>query len=872
MCSLQSPVQNMDDDSINSDGALSDAPAGAKFSICIQTLSMGLRSLAIPVTLSTTVGEIKAVIQTRDPAAPPPDRQRLTYNCKELHDDNTSLISLNPPPKDGSKFSMAFELKIDQEEVWEVSCMHFHGYCETLWALPSWTVGEVIGALRGRDGGELKWTGGRFSLAQKDLLEADVLAEVEGMESGKTLHFFPTGKYVNNNASPQLECGGDMSLLEMSDQNNTVYTYPDVNYSSMDRAQAATPSPLTSPSSRLYFDLRFFEGGAQLNLKLCCGNSKTVLELKTKAAAALERDHGRCVRTSLMKLVLNAQVLPDAEILKNIPVGDRGSLSAPAVVQAYVVQTSDPGAVSQYCTMEESDVEDEPEDATQWFGRGSGLKACQPHADVVLLVVGIIAIIVGTVMLDTTYTIGVCSSDTSAYRSVTCAPSKSYPQTYTPTIASVPYLEEPSEYRRPCPTCAFIASPNNLTSPFLAQRYCTQSDSATDASLASVTLFISPDLCDAIWSSSAVPQFFIDATFDGRAWRDADGKLLTIPAFMWEPGHPAAGMSQVVVNRNSCRLATVGPEAVGGAACEFKATRRDWEEGKCLGSVVAETAVSETLCAMSCSDWCYASVLKAREDQCTTGATEPSFCCVEKAEPAPGPQAKGGAWLSNRKVCGCALHRGTVDKNMTSAPSSDARAKYFSPQARVLHRSAATGKQATYVEQPGVDLRWPPGTVNKLVPDCTSACSCARFCKEQPMCSAFVYDSKQFLCALWGASWQTEPGAESPPAEKSLFVESMVSSHLCSVSFGTSYGAEAACLQRAWDFLAADSACTASASSCSADPTEASFGALPVVLIVVGSLLILFFCICVVSAVASYLSETTRRPSPPSITSHEDSP
>ena len=172
------------------------------FTVKVTALLMGLKTMYITVRPSTTVLQLKELIQNSDDSSPPPDRQRVTYNNEELSDDEATLNALNPPACEGAKFSMAVELKIEPffEEI-EVSVIHYHGYTDTITMPKDGDVAAVIAGLTERD--SEKWLNGKMMVGDDDIADEAELLSIPTPEPGKvTLQFFPLPNY-NGVAQPE---------------------------------------------------------------------------------------------------------------------------------------------------------------------------------------------------------------------------------------------------------------------------------------------------------------------------------------------------------------------------------------------------------------------------------------------------------------------------------------------------------------------------------------------------------------------------------------------------------------------------------------------------------------------------------------------
>ena len=83
--------------------------------VMVKMLSMGLRSLECTVRMDMTIGDFKKLIEETDSQNVAAERQRLTYDNKELTNDEMLLGDLKPEVAEWSVFTLV--LKLDRSQI-----------------------------------------------------------------------------------------------------------------------------------------------------------------------------------------------------------------------------------------------------------------------------------------------------------------------------------------------------------------------------------------------------------------------------------------------------------------------------------------------------------------------------------------------------------------------------------------------------------------------------------------------------------------------------------------------------------------------------------------------------------------------------------
>eukprot|EP01059_Diplonema_ambulator_P000391 TRINITY_DN1032_c0_g1_i1.p1 TRINITY_DN1032_c0_g1~~TRINITY_DN1032_c0_g1_i1.p1 ORF type:complete len:850 (+),score=88.59 TRINITY_DN1032_c0_g1_i1:185-2734(+) len=679
------------------------------FTVSVTTLSMGLKTFKISVSGATTVGELKSLIEQQDDSCPPPNRQRLIYNKQELSNPEVRLEDLNPPAGDGAKFSMAVELKIggdDDAEV-EVTVIHFHGYSEVVCCGVDQTVGDVMEELRDREGGE-KWgeTQGCVYYNDDELQAGTVLRTINGFKEQPVLQFYPMPN-INHDATMHPEDVG----VNVDDNSRRVL---DV-------------SPLSSPSSQKWFEVRLYGSGTDeyISVTVCISQNRTVAKLKLAVQSAFLRDHERNISPSEMRLVCQAQVCGDSELVSGYRVGDRGGRDSPAIMQLYI---------SQQVTFEGMEVEEGEDDeltsAAEHRAPGSGIRSsCSQISKTPKVLLVVFVLTLGMILLGSGIVILLTPQPSNGTCSATSVSLSSGCQNDTSTAAfrliakSMKFTSGTPEYS--CPTCKFTIPLPSPSSTSTAVERCQQSK----MELAAVSHYIPNALCESIQRAS-FKYVLIDAIVRRGAWvRYTTGEKIYLPQTLWGSPENAFALTDgwsAVLAKADCKLYLQTAFMAPGYNCMFDQKDEAFAEGVgCAGGgggdSVAVRFETKGNCLEYCKNWCF---LASRN------FPGEGLCCSVRYAVGTG-------------ACTCGAVR-----NGTEKYEEGSQGKAIAADPNIV-----TWAGVDFAKTTGVDLRAVPDVDGVSVGH--SPESCLEKCVQFSKCRTALFSNG--TCELWGSPLAVYP-------------------------------------------------------------------------------------------------------------------
>eukprot|EP01061_Rhynchopus_euleeides_P016124 TRINITY_DN27305_c0_g1_i1.p1 TRINITY_DN27305_c0_g1~~TRINITY_DN27305_c0_g1_i1.p1 ORF type:complete len:877 (+),score=317.45 TRINITY_DN27305_c0_g1_i1:34-2631(+) len=771
-------------------------PDEGQFVIKVTALLMGIKTLSLSVRPSTTVHELKEMIQASDESCPPPDRQRVTYSNQELSQGDVTLSSLEPPACEGSNFSMAVELKMEPffEEV-HVSVVHYHGYTDTIDVPKETTVGGLMEILTEKDAD--KWTNGKLMLGDDDLTDEESLLKLSSETTGAvTLQFFPLPNY-----------------------NGTVQQAQDldVQYNGVRMTGDAAPA---SPSSGMWFEVRLYEGGSHQSVTIKIHQEKTVQDLKEAIHEAYQADHFRLIPVDKMKLLCNAQMRGDTELVAGFSVGDRGTREQPAIMQLYIRTESDV-----------YDMEVDEEEAVDAFPVlreerqapcGCTGRSARAH-QLLFFAVGLsFLIMIGygvSAVMSAKHDTGFCHPTMDSRKYSSCEPRAD--GVWRPTSRKLSFTSSEVPLQLPCFDCTFSRPHGQAFSGFSqAHEECFMGMQAT---LPVVSGFIPTGLCIALETSDSSQQYdWVDMELVGGVWVTSAGRALKIDRGMWEGGEPVAGNSRAVIRRGSCKLVSVSEETVRqgskeiGTLCMRQSHTDDLLDSRqCRGDMLVTSAAAMAStgpdankgCSTFCRDWCFAN-------------SQHTESCCEAHVPQTFPQ-----------VCNCSLKTGptyTVTDGH-SVFSNSAKKVESSVDAKVIvagHALFVRHERTKMAGMPDLDVQY---SANQDEQDCALQCAARDGCAIAAL--------EHGKCALYSGSATTDYTNDTCCSTLSRYSDS---TQTCDVEGHQTFDTKLQCLQYVWDGLYASFSCTDLSDGTCSTGHESGWPATSLAVIVAAG--IIFFC------------------------------
>ena len=691
---------------------------GPSFTVRITTLLMGLKTLNITVRPNTTVLELKELIQNELEDCPPPERQRLTYNREELrHTEHasTTLSQLTPPAGEGSRFSMAVELKVEQElyEDVNVEFRHYHGYNHKMVCAKDETIGTMLKRLQATDGGE-KWDEdvGKMLFDDEEVSEDTLVNKY--VPAGSTnpcvmFQFFPLPNYNVAVAAQQ----------DLQDQSEEQYNGVRLN-----------GDPCTSPSAQggLYFEVRLYAGSAHLQVLVSIAPSKTVAELKALVKDTFQAEHEKELNLEAMKLLCNAQMRGDDETVQGFNTGDRGTAEQPAIMHLHM--RTDSSAYDMEVEEEDDGADEFPvlrETPARSFAapcamdRRRTLRVALAVFFVSLFLLMVLSV-VGTA-LSKKHDTGYCHATPASQLYSYCKPAQG--NLWSSRQAALRFDSSDRMRQQPCTDCFYTVAATRFDEFYGhdgAYTYCEKVSPAS--SLLYVSSFVPSSLCAKLQNNAngtdKLQYVWVDGRLAGDQWLTSTGSVLDITEDMWATGEPRAGKQYLALRASTCQLVTVsaadaleGWPAVGVVCTHRTSTVQLTQDMECTGAVLA-AITSDTVqvaglsCAAFCKKWCDAT--PRGEDTC---------CEAESHVQAD---------LPSEESCTCSVKKGTQMVH-ASALSTYAAKAVPSPHDTNLHR---VGREY-FVSHVGKIAA--PGDLANLGPGFSEQ-DCAVRCSETPRCVA----------------------------------------------------------------------------------------------------------------------------------------
>ncbi|KAJ9473046.1 hypothetical protein DIPPA_33233 [Diplonema papillatum] len=346
-----------EDESLNSGDS-----DGSKFAVKVVTLSMGLTSYEFMVKPTTTIRELRKLLEEAD-GTYAYARQRVTYNRREVSRGSTEMQHLRPPAQTGSKFLIALELERSSlAEKWKISVVHFDtpSEQEAVVVSPDQTMVDVLAVLKQKD--SHKWDNGVFCVADQLIDQATPLRSLPGMGPGAEVQFSgiqsdgvvevvitKAGALHNGQVTRErtrlalLSLPGSLSRLGGGDFDSL----RNLNDTSV-LDSAGPPANAPGAASRgdengvTHIEARLTQqqgsaappGGAAACVRIA--SSESVRALKAAVEESFARG-GRRVPRARQKLVHNSQIREDEEKVSSIPAGDAGTAANPIIIQVFLV-------------------------------------------------------------------------------------------------------------------------------------------------------------------------------------------------------------------------------------------------------------------------------------------------------------------------------------------------------------------------------------------------------------------------------------------------------------------------------------------------------------------------------------------------------
>ena len=283
--------------------------AGSMITIKVVTLAMGLPTLSLQIKPDAVVMDLKEKISQLDEAHPETSRQRLTYNRKELTDDNQKLCDLQPKVDEGAIFSMALEL-------------------QTPARTPTPTLPETDSEVESSTDLWTVWV-------NHPPFKLKISKEITLSELKKQL-------------TVEEECDlGQWSLVMSRDKSIPI----DHDDQSLDMISGATDGctlsykPIQDDSSSdshpdqgepLFLELRLYDAADHISITLKVKLTDTVGRIQHLAQELFLREHSKVVPANRQKLVCNGQVKSEESPMSSFQTGDRGSEQEPLILLVHV--------------------------------------------------------------------------------------------------------------------------------------------------------------------------------------------------------------------------------------------------------------------------------------------------------------------------------------------------------------------------------------------------------------------------------------------------------------------------------------------------------------------------------------------------------
>ena len=522
----------------------------------------------------------------------------------------------------------------------------------------------------------------------------------------------------------------------------------------------------------MWFEVRLYEDGAFQAVTIKISPEKNVQDLKEAIAEAYQQDHFRATPVDKMKLLCNAQMRGDTELVAGFSVGDRGTREMPAIMQLYIRSDEDV-----------YDMEVDEEEAVDAFpvirqaNTPHPCKLCGTRGHQLLfLAVGLsFLIMVGygvSAVMSPHEDTGHCHSSFNSRKDSYCTYSSS--NGWTPVTFHLVFSESEATPEPACFDCLFDP-PQRIDAHSFVE--ATQNCSAQGSMLPVVSGFIPEKLCAALrqnHSSDLQAFYWVDMRRIGSTWTTSAGRVVKTTYAMWDNDEPKSANNYVALHTGTCRLVTVADEyalqghSKIGTLC-MKESRRDdlVDDATCDGRAVLSHSVisgGDGQCVDFCRDWCFAN--DQFRDQC---------CQAQKP---------------TELICNCSLNE--VAPSNTSVQRNDAAKLQIS----AIDPSLLLVQSQLFVQQQNMVLAG-TGDVDTQNGDFTAE-SCAEQCALAEQCQVASLGPTQ--CSLYsreGAS-RSFPKPSTHGTLLDLYSEGATFCHLTGTQ---QFASEMACLQFLWSSL-----------------------------------------------------------------------